>query len=297
MWNVVGLVDLGIDPGEVDGQLIAFDDRGEHELHRLAQTFVNLFGAVTAVGDGADEIAHRLSGLPLQMPVVALHGVAAEPGKQREQALFAAPAGRRRRIEVAQHVVGCAHVGADYLAYRLIGPAAVIKLHCRQPQSFLVDLLALQTHAAGEAPADIGMMLRHRRKSAVFALMEQRHDHDDIGQVRPAAEWIVADDDVARLEDAVFGDHIGQRLDEISHPVGQRLNNHVALEVKQRGGEVAPFLGRQRARGLPHGDVHLLGNGNQLMAHHLDQNRIDIRGQMDILVAHGRYFRRRQACA
>ena len=115
------------------------------------------------------------------------------------QATFPDAMRRHLRFQVADAFSRIATVGHDQRHGALVHPAAQPQLQRRNDDAFLVQLRA-QRRRPGRHAADIGVMRSAGHKIAQFATGEDRRNHRDIGQMRPAVIRIVEHDHIAGVK-------------------------------------------------------------------------------------------------
>ena len=114
--------------------------------------------------------------------------------------------------------------------------------------------------------------------------IEDRDDHRDIGQMRAAAIGIVQDIGIP-APDAAPVPSLPARIDDSSDALAHRPEVHrnvrsvcdkSALVVKNRAGEVEPFLDVDAGGGGLKSDAHLLGNGHEEVVEDFEPHRINL---------------------
>ena len=143
-------------------------------------------------------------------------------------------------------IVGQAHVGADDLHERLVGPPRLVELHDRDPQPLLVDLARLgREHVA----ADVGRVAGRGEEGHAVVAAEDRRADGDVVELPRRLPGVVGDQHVAgpqRVErvgaqEVAHGE--GHRVD-VARRAGHRLGDHVAAAVE----DARPRGRRPRAR-------------------------------------------------
>ena len=143
---------------------------------------------------------------------------------------------------------------------------------------FLLDGHRLGAHRARRYAADIGVMAARRDEEQKIgpALGEYRRDHGDVGKVRAAIIGRVQHPHIARLERVGFAQH---RLDAPVHRAEMDGNmrgvrDQPPARIENGAGEVEPLLDVDRARGVLQRIAHLLGDRDEEIVEHFEQDRI-----------------------
>ena len=147
------------------------------------------------------------------------------------------------------------------------------QFHRRNAYSFLVNLAA-KSHRSRIRSAHIRMMRPRShvevrrglsagfRPAACLLLHINGRDQGDVGQMRPAAKWIVEHHHVARFHRASINrrpHRHGHRAQMHRHVVAHR--DHFARAIKHRARIIAPFFDVRRKRSPAQRRTHLLRNG------------------------------------
>ena len=213
------------------------------------------------------------------------------------QQFAAARARGQLGAQVGQVAVGIAgrilRVG-QHLPHRVLAKRALVdQQEIVDQNALLLDRRALRRHGAGGDPADIGMMATRRDEGVGLAraiVVEHRHDHGDIGQVRAAPEGIVdrigiaapQPAPVARLSILARATHFEHARDTVAHASKvhgdvRRIGDQRAGRIEQRAGEIEPFLDVYRGCGVLQHHAHFLGNRHEQVVEDLQPDRIDLR--------------------
>ena len=159
---------------------------------------------------------------------------------------------------------------------RLAGPH---ELDRRQPQPLLVDLRRGARERADRDRADLGHVADRRREGDELAVVEDRPEEHVLRHVAAAAERVVVDHDVARLErgGAELVEHAANRLADRAEVRGVEaaLGDHPALAVEESAREVARLAEDRRVGGAHHVRAHLLGDLHELVADHAHRHAVD----------------------
>ena len=163
--------------GEIGDHAVAFDGERQGQQQRLEAAAHERLEIVLVVARpvryGGDAGAHaRLGAVEIEA-----HGfqqrVDAIACADLVDALFRDAARRQAGLEIAEPLVGNAHVGEQEIERGLVHPPAFEDLQRRDADALLVDLGRLAGHAAGHHAADVGPVGAHRRKEDQPALAER----------------------------------------------------------------------------------------------------------------------------
>jgi len=203
-------------------------------------------------------------------------------GHERLDALGAEAVGRGLGPEVAGDLAGAAEVGADQREDVGIDLTALHEADGRDDEPLLIDL-ARHADAAGRAAAHVHVVRDVGDVAEQRPVVEDRRDERDVVQVHAAEIGIVDEDAVARRQPLGA---VG--LDGARHDVGQRaqvgglgegLGDGAQAGVEERAGEVAARLDVGGVGGPPQRGAHLLGDGQERVADHLEADGVDLGGQ------------------
>ena len=212
---------------------------------------ISLRRAPADLGDGLD---HHL-------PAVAVH--------QLGQAPLADLQRRGLGLDVADALLGDAHVGVEDGEDLGVHHAALEELHRRQAQPLLLDLGGLRREAAGHHAADVGPMPRVLQPAEVLAPVVEGQREAHVHQVRAAEVGIVDDVDVAGLGRAglALADQADQLARRILHGADEHRQAQLALADQRAGRPVVDArravvgLGDDGREGRAReGDVHLVAD-------------------------------------
>jgi hypothetical protein len=141
-------------------------------------------------------------------------------------------AGRNQRIQIEAVPLRRTHVVQDEFENVLLQLALLVQLGRRDADTFLEDRRRLDGDGAGYHAAVVRHVTEHRRPGDVASILEDRHQHNPVRQVRHrriAHIGVVGEDDVSLLELVVVGGH--KRPDE-----GTELpHDHLAVAVGDHG--------------------------------------------------------------
>ena len=170
-------------------------------LRLVAEPVDEVLERVDAVGQRRELGAHQALAEQLELVQVAAALGRAVPLEDLDQAALAGAAGGDLGAQVADHLDRLARVLLDDPEHGLVLAAGLVELEQRQPQPLLVDLGRVHGDRAGREAADVDVV-RHRRGVPLeLAVVEDRLDHVDVGQVLAAeAVRVVGDEDVAGLD-------------------------------------------------------------------------------------------------
>ena len=122
-------------------------------------------------------------------------------------------------------------------------------------------------------------MADHHREGAPFAAEEDRHEHEDVGQMHAAMIGIVHDDDVAVVQIALeLRQHRGHRLRDRAEMLGDGLGlrHHLAVAGAQRRREIHHVLDDLGARDADHRVGHVVGDRIEPALDDRKGDRIDL---------------------
>ena len=176
--------------------------------------------------------------------------------------------------EVAHRALGQAHVGLDDRDQLLVRHALAIDLHDRHLQAFGVDV----GRGAVERAADVGPVRHAAGERHHLAVVEDRHGEGHVVEVAAGDVGVVGEQDVAGIEvlDAVvreLGLHrVAHAADE--HRQAEPDRDRVALRVEQADGEIERLVDDHVVGGAHQVGLHLLGRGDETVAHDFGGHRI-----------------------
>jgi hypothetical protein len=235
------------------------------------------------VPSGTDRRAHRVLGPGEQLVRQLLQGL--QPGgvHQREQTLLHQLVGARLRPDVADGLIGRAHVGADHLDQGLVGAPLAHELHQRDVDALLEHLARLD---GAEPPADVGHVRGGGREGDEPAGAEDRLEHAHVAHVARAHPRVVGDEDVAGPHRR--GAHGAQ---EVAHGGGQGaderrnaaavLRQRVTAGVGQHACEVVRLVRERRERRAHDRLGGLVDDRDQPRPQHLERDRVESRAHDD----------------
>ena len=182
-------------------------------------------------------------------------------------------AGGHQRVEVETVPLRRAHVVQDQLEDVLLQHALLVQFGGRDADAFLVDRGRLDGDGARHHATVVGHVSEHGRPGDVAAVLEDRHQHDPVRQVRHgrvAHVRIVGEDDVALLEFIVVDRH--ERPDE-----GPELaDDHLAVAVGNHREAVALLADTRRHGGAKQHRVHLHPGILQRVLDQVDGNAVHL---------------------
>ena len=168
--------------------------------------------------------------------------------------------------------------------FQLIRPDEAVphKQERAQTQSLVVDGATEGGHRTRRKPSNIGMVpAAGHEKIRPGVIEEDRSDGSDIGQMRSAMEWVIAEPCVTGLETIQRADlKLGQQITntiphraEMDGDVGC-VGHKAPISVKQRTREIQPFADVHRSAALLQTLTHLLSDGHETMPEQLRFQRI-----------------------
>ncbi len=259
---------------KVDAGAIAADVDCRCDLHGPVGDAVVveiIFGAIRSRRKPSDGRAHHALAVILERGHVAPQRRQSVFRCELEQTLLAAFDRHALGQQVAFALHGRAHIRENQIEQCAVDAAAAHQQHRRNADSLLINL-ARQRHGSRTHAADVSVVraVRHEERRLAGALHEYGGDCGDIGQVGAAAERIVQNRDVARLE--IEG--LRRVLDRERH--GAQMHGHViahrdgfASGIVHGAGIIAALLDVCRVRSLAQHRAHFFGDGNQQMAKQL----------------------------
>src|SRR5262249_45243472 len=199
-----------------------------------------------------------------------------------EQPTEASGADLRRgvlREQVAPDPLGHAHVDLDQLLQRRVEPAARVELERRDADAFLVDFGRIARVRSRHPAADVGVMTDHHGERPALAAVEDRHEHEDVGEGRAGVIGVVHDHGVALVEIvAELGEHGGDgfRYGAEVKRDGLGLRHHLSLGVTERRREIHHVLDDLRARDAHDGVGHVVDDGIEPALDYRERNGVDL---------------------
>ena len=187
-------------------------------------------------------------------------------------------AGGELRLQVADDPIRQTHVYFNQLEQGIVGYPRFEQFERRNTQTFLEYLRGITGIRPRYPAADIGVMTDHDGKALQVRLsIENRHEHEDIGQMHPALVGIVQDHSIAGHETVaiLFQDHahsFGNRAEMQRNRLG--LGNHISLRVADRGGvihHILDDLGPRRADDIV---SHFIDDRVEAVLDHCKRDRI-----------------------
>ena len=186
-------------------------------------------------------------------------------------------AGGELGAQVAEHLHRQAHVLLDERHDRLVELAGLVELQRRDAQALGVDLGRVRGVRAGDPAADIGVVADGAGEGEPLALVIERLEDEDVGQVHAAVERVVHDEHVARrhvvAEVAHDRFHRGRHRAEMARQ-GQALRDELAVGVGEAGRVVHVVLEHARIGRAEDGQRHLVGDREDRVLEQLEGDRI-----------------------
>ena len=177
----------------------------------------------------------------------------------------------RQRIDIANQLIGFAHIAADNADQRLVHIALVGKFHDRDIEPLFIDGLRIRPKTSA---ANVDDMRRTGEEADQHAVMERRRNHGNVMQVTSAFPRIVCDIDIS-VEDVLTPDPADEMRNRICHRIdvarsaGDSLSQHLAMRIINPRRQIARFAHRGR-KGRTHQRLRLFfDDRNQPVPHHL----------------------------
>ena len=198
------------------------------------------------------------------------HDVEAEALHECLDTSRAGAVGRELRAQVRLPLARVPH------ARRQLPQQLVVEARGRDHHALVRERARVGGHAAGLSRSDVGVMGTAGGEARELAGAEDRRDHRDVGEVRPAPIGVVEDPRAAGLLVLVH-DRLhrrGHRPEVHGDVLG--LHHHPPALVEQRGRRVAPLLDVRRVRRAHEHGAHLLARRPQPAEHHLQGDRVQL---------------------
>ncbi len=281
-------VHLRIGAGIVDVDRIAIDRQRHADGDRLVEHAVGLqFAAIGAVGQRADRRAHR--GFAA---AVNFRCQSAQIGQrigihQRGDPFLHQVERDDLRPQIAERLVGRAHVLAQQGDQGLVGVAGAHQFHGRNLEAFLEHLARF---GAADFSPDIRRMRRRCAERHQVAVAKDRLGDGNVGQVAGAEPDVVGDQHVARREllrrevAEKMLHRCGQRADETGNALG-RLHQRLARIVGDDAGEVVALAHQGREGGAHQGRGGFVHQRDQPAPEQFEGDRVEV-------LCHGSSIRR-----
>ena len=176
---------------------------------------------VAAVRNFGDHIAHHPLGLILQRIEIAAQIGGTILCEQLPITALTDRTGRKLRADIADKLHRHARVLFQNAKQHLVRHARLVQLHDRKADAFLKNLGSVDGGRASRDAADIAMMGHRAGPAFDDAVVEDRLDDVDVGQVLTAgAIRVVIEKDIAGLR--------GRRMigEQDAHAVGERTELH-----------------------------------------------------------------------
>ena len=281
----LGVAERDVDPrrrnrrraGEIHLDRVARDRRRRHEIDRAVVAVDPHARAVDAGCEPGDRFAHSGTRALEDVRPERAQVVDAELVEHREQAPGADLVAGDERIEVADHLIGRADVGAHELEQRLVHLPGAREAHQRHVQPLLEHVARVRAHPEAADVDDV----RGRREQRDQAVAPERRRHErEVVQMPGPLPRIVGREDVARAHRR-GGELREEVADRARHGVhvagrpGDGLREHVARGVEDPGRDVARFA---RRGGEPDADQRLrllLDDREQPVPHQLQADGVE----------------------
>ena len=188
------------------------------------------------------------------------------------------PRGDLRHEITAEHL-GQPYVSLDQIEEVLVQLAAAEELGGRDDDALLVELGGIRRHAARRAPAHVLVMAHGARQRHRPPFGEHGQGERDVRQVGAAVVGIVEEEGVAvahALGRERAHDALGRALERSQvDGNGRGLGDRLALDVEEGRRGVEALLDDRRRRALEQGQLHLVGDGLEAVAQHLQEHGVD----------------------
>lgn len=176
-----------------------------------------------------------------------------------------------QRIEVAHHLIGFTHIGAQHLDQKAVHFATFSEFHDRNLDAFFINRLAIRPKAA---TAHIHHMRGAGEKADQNLTFERGRDHCDVMQMPRPLPRVVGHIGIARKH--VLAANLGNEMeDRFGHGVhvprraGNGLRQHPARRIEDARRQVARFAHRGRKGRAQQRHRLFFHHGNQAVPHHL----------------------------
>ena len=237
-------------------------------------------GAVGALRNRAQRIArHRLGAVEQFGENRGQMIVAVGVGERREPP-HPDRAGRNLRHQVALEGFGDAHIAPQDLQQRVVEDVAVAQFQRRQPDALLKNLRRIGRHRTGRHAADVLVVGHRGGERDRAAAREHRHHHGDVGQMRAAEIGVVHAVDVARRASPRSETRSRKRATQ-GISVARWIGIAIACasvspcSVNRLADASSPSFTIGENELLQQRQLHLVGDAVELVAHHLDGDRIE----------------------
>jgi hypothetical protein len=186
------------------------------------------------------------------------------------------------RLHVAERGFREANVVLDDAIERVVENALAVDFALIQLQAFEPRIGHLRPGAeAGRGAADVDPVRTHHREHQQFAAIEIRHVNDDVVEMLAGHRLMVGDDDVTRLEalDAVTAHAVSDENAEVGDEVRDAadiLRNQLALEIDQRGAEIAHLIDHHIVGCALQVRRHFIGDRGQRVADHFQRDGVEL---------------------
>ena len=298
-----GRVDAPLDlvrgAGPVDGGLLARHRHlrpEHHELRLLAEPLDVVGELVDPVREPGDLGPGEPFRVVLEAGPVVEHRIDPVAREQVVQLALAAPARRKLGLEVPHHLVGGADVEGDHVPEGLVRLARGDELDDGETKPLLEYLLRPECVAAGDDPADVGVVrhgggpgreaLLRAAAAALLGVGEDGGGDVDVGEVLPVGGvGVVEDEDVARIDPPrVFGDELPHRVVEAPHVHGgaDPLREGEPVRVEEGGREVERVAHDPRMRGPHQGEGHVVGDRVEAALEELELEGVDVGAKLGL---------------
>ena len=190
-------------------------------------------------------------------------------------------AGGELSAQIAEQLDRQADVLLDQREQGLVAHTLGIELERRDAQAFLVDLGRVRGVGPCDPAADVGVVADRGGEREPPAVVVERLEQEDVGQVHAALEGVVHDEDVARPDVLPeLRDHRSERGRDRAEMARQRqaLRHELAVRVAERRRVVHVVLEHARVGRAEHGERHLVGDREDRVAEQLEGDRVVARG-------------------
>ncbi len=231
-----------------------------------------------AVRELADAVADEPLGVLDQRPHIGLHFVRAVRVDQFQDFLLARDQRRDLRADVAHHLVRDPRVVLDHAQQRVVGPVGRVDLARRNPQPFLINLVAVGGLPSGHPAAQVRVVQDQSEYADPYPVLIDRTKHEDIVEMARPRIGVVAGQDVPRpdvvaevIETPPQRRHRGPEMPRQR----QALRHHIAVRIEDRCREIHIGFHQRRARSPQDRHHHVVGHHDEGVLDELEADGID----------------------
>ena len=284
---VDGALDLRIGAGPVDHHVVACLADGDEEADRLAVVDAVVVDPVLEAPFAVGQLLQRRPRQPLgvvdDLLEIELRLLGPIARHDLGELRLADMAGGELGPQVAEQLDRQADVLLDERHDGLVELARLVELHRRDAQALGVDLRRVRGVRTGDAAADVDVVADGAGERQPLALVVERLEDEDVGQVHAAVERVVHDEDVARrhvvLEVTHDGVH-GRRHRAEMAGQGEALRRELAVGIGEARRIVHVVLEHARVGGAEHRQRHLVGDREDRVLEQLQLDGIGTLGHL-----------------